>query len=132
TALPTTAPSTTVEPSNTTTTVAEVYSHTGVGQMSPAVANAKNYVYVPSNGDGSVTVIDQETLQIVNHYKVGKLPQHVVASWDLTKLYATVSDSNKLVEIDPTTGEKGASIPVAAPYNLYFTPDGSTAIVMAE
>ena len=100
--------------------------------MSPAVANAKNYVYVPSNGDGSVTVIDQETLQIVNHYKVGKLPQHVVASWDLTKLYATVSDSNKLVEIDPTTGKKGASIPVAAPYNLYFTPDGSTAIVMAE
>jgi hypothetical protein len=54
TALPTTAPSTTVESSNTTTTVAGVYSHTGVGQMSPAVANAKNYVYVPSNGDGSV------------------------------------------------------------------------------
>jgi YVTN family beta-propeller protein len=100
--------------------------------MSPAVANAKNYVYVPSNGDGSVTVIDQETMQIVNHYKVGKLPQHVVASWDLTKLYATVSAANRLVEIDPTTGEKGKSIPVAAPYNLYFTPDGSTAIVMAE
>jgi YVTN family beta-propeller protein len=122
----------TIEPTTTTTTVPGVYSHTGVGQMSPAVANAKNYVYVPSNGDGSVTVIDQETMQIVNHYTVGKLPQHVVASWDLTKLYATVSAANRLVEIDPTTGEKGASIPVAAPYNLYFTPDGSTAIVMAE
>ena len=127
---------TTIEPTTTTTTttttVPGVYSHTGVGQMSPAVANAKNYVYVPSNGDGSVTVIDQETMQIVAHYKVGKLPQHVVASWDLTKLYATVSAANRLVEIDPATGEKGASIPVAAPYNLYFTPDGSTAIVMAE
>lgn len=127
----TTSTTTTLAPT-TTTTVPGVYSHTGVGQMSPAVANAKNYVYVPSNGDGSVTVIDQETMQIVNHYTVGKLPQHVVASWDLTKLYATVSAANRLVEIDPTTGEKGASIPVAAPYNLYFTPDGSTAIVMAE
>ncbi len=127
----TTSTTTTLAPT-TTTTVPGVYSHTGVGQMSPAVANAKNYVYVPSNGDGSVTVIDQETMQIVNHYTVGKLPQHVVASWDLTKLYATVSAANRLVEIDPTTGEKGASIPVGAPYNLYFTPDGSTAIVMAE
>jgi YVTN family beta-propeller protein len=125
------APTTTVPPT-TTTTVPGVYSYTGVGQLSPAVANAKNYVYVPSNDDGSVTVIDQETMQIVNHYKVGKLVQHVVASWDLTKLYATVSASNRLVEIDPTTGDMGASIPVAAPYNLYFTPDGTTAIVMAE
>jgi YVTN family beta-propeller protein len=122
---------TTVAPT-TTTTVPGVYSHTAVGQMSPAVANAKNYVYVPSNDDGSVTVIDQETMTIVNHYKVGRLVQHVVASWDLTKLYATASGASRLVEIDPTTGEKGASIPVAAPYNLYFTPDGTTAIVMAE
>jgi DNA-binding beta-propeller fold protein YncE len=109
-----------------------VYSHTGVGQMSPAVANAQSYVYVPSNGDGSVTVIDQNTMQIVKHYKVGRLVQHVVAGWDLTKLYATASGSDRLVEIDPTTGDKGTSIHVAAPYNLYFTPDGSTAVVMAE
>lgn len=100
--------------------------------MSPAVANAKAYVYVPSNGDGSVSVIDQQTMQVIKHFRVGRLVQHVVASWDLTKLYATASGSNSLVEIDPTTGDKGRSIHVAAPYNLYFTPDGSTAIVMAE
>ncbi len=126
----TTASSTTEAP--TSTTIEGIYSHTGVGQMSPAVANAKAYVYVPSNGDGSVTVIDQQTMKIIKHYKVGRLVQHVVASWDLTKLYATASGSNSLVEIDPTTGDKGRSIHVAAPYNLYFTPDGSTAIVMAE
>ena len=131
-------PTTTTTSSPTTTTIAPpvtvpgVYSHTAVGDMSPAVADAKAYVYVPSNDDGSVTVIDQETMTVVKHYKVGRLVQHVVASWDLTKLYATASGSNHLVEIDPTTGDRGASIPVAAPYNLYFTPDGSTAIVMAE
>src|SRR5258705_1472264 len=71
-------------------------------------------------------------MTVVKRYKVGRLVQHVVAGWDLTKLYATVSGANRLVEIDPATGDKGASINVAAPYNLYFTPDGSTAIVMAE
>jgi YVTN family beta-propeller protein len=116
----------------TTTTVPGVYAHTGVGMLSPAVAGDKAYVYVPSNDDGSVTVIDQATMQVINHYQVGKLVQHVVASWDLTTLYATASDANQLVAIDPKTGDKGKSIPVAAPYNLYFTPDGSTAIVMAE
>jgi YVTN family beta-propeller protein len=116
----------------TATTVPGVYAHTGVGMLSPAVAGAKAYVYVPSNDDGSVTVIDQATMQVINHYQVGKLVQHVVASWDLTTLYATASDANQLVAIDPKTGDKGKSIPVAAPYNLYFTPDGSTAIVMAE
>lgn len=125
TAATTTAP----EP---TTSVAGVYSHTGVGDMSHAVADAKAYVYVPSNDDGSVTVIDQQTMQVVKQNRVGRLVQHVVAGWDLRTLYATASGSNSLVEIDPTTGDKGRSIHVAAPYNLYFTPDGSTAIVMAE
>lgn len=127
---PTTAASTST--SSTTTTTEGVYAHTGVGQLSPAVADAKDYVYVPSNDDGSVTVIDQHTMQIVKHYRVGRLVQHVVAGWDLTTLYATASGSNNLVEIDPMTGDRGRSIHVAAPYNLYFTPDGSTAIVMAE
>jgi DNA-binding beta-propeller fold protein YncE len=127
---PTIAPTT--DSPTTTSTVPGVYASTGIGMLSPAVADAKAYVYVPSNDDGSVTVIDQATMQVVDHYKVGKLVQHVVASWDLKTLYATVSGSSHLVEIDPATGKKGRSIAVAAPYNLYFTPDGSTAIVMAE
>src|SRR5262249_16867802 len=34
--------------------------------------------------------------------------------------------------IDPVTGKPGAVIPVADPYNMYFTPDGRYAIVVAE
>jgi YVTN family beta-propeller protein len=109
-----------------------VYAATSAGNLSPVAVNDKHYAYVPSNDDGSVTVIDQATLQVVDHFKVGKLVQHVVADWDLKMLYATASDSNRLVQIDPTTGKRGRSIPVAAPYNLYFTPDGSKAVVMAE
>lgn len=110
-----------------------IYSEAAAGKLSPAVANHKAYVYVPSNDDGTVTVIDQATFKIVNKFPTGgKLVQHVVPGYDLTKLYANVSGGNFLREIDPVTGEPGDSIPVPAPYNLYFTPDGSKAIVMAE
>lgn len=112
--------------------VINVYSNTAAGDLSPAVANAKPYVYVPSNDRGTVTVIDQATMQVVNTFTVGKLPQHVVPSWDLKTLYATASVSNRLVPIDPQSGVPGTPITVDAPYNLYFTPDGSTAVVMAE
>ncbi len=111
----------------------EVYRYATASQLSPAVADAKSYVYVPSNDSGTVTVIDQATMQIVDSYHVGKLVQHVVAGWDLQQLFATASDSNRLVPIDPSTGRpNGTPIPVDAPYNLYFTPDGTTAVVMAE
>jgi YVTN family beta-propeller protein len=109
-----------------------LYSGAGAGMLSPAVAEAKAYVYVPSNDDGSVTVIDQATKAVVDHYKVGKLVQHVVPSWNLTTLYATASGTNALVPIDPATGKPGKPIHADAPYNLYFTPDDRKAVVMAE
>ena len=100
--------------------------------MSPTVANAAAYVYVPSNDKGTVTVIDQATLKVIQTYPAGDLVQHVVPSWDLKTLYANVSGGNRLLPFDPVTGKPGQPIVVDAPYNLYFTPDGTSAIVMAE
>ena len=116
----------------TTTAPVNVYAGAGLGEFSAAVLGAKEYVYVPSNDAGTVTVIDQATMTVIDHFAVGRLAQHVVPSWDLRTLYATASDSNRLVPIDPMTGKPGKPISVAAPYNLYFTPDGTTAVVMAE
>lgn len=111
-----------------------IYSEAGAGKMNPVTGTAKRYVYVPSNTAGSVTVIDQDTYEIVRTFGTGgKLVQHVVPDYDMTTLYANVSGSNFLRPIDPVTGEPTADrIPVAAPYNLYWTPDGTRAIVMAE
>jgi DNA-binding beta-propeller fold protein YncE len=39
---------------------------------------------------------------------------------------------NSLTPIDPTTGRHGKQVRVTDPYNLYFTPDGRYAIVVAE
>jgi len=116
-----------IDPSN-------VYSEIAVGKLSPAVASARPLVYVPSANPhgGSVTVIDQTTMLVVASYRVGNLVQHVVPSYDLKTLYANASASNRLVPFDPITGTPGPPISVPRPYNLYFTPDGTHAVVMVE
>jgi DNA-binding beta-propeller fold protein YncE len=68
----------------------------------------------------------------VRHFKTGDLPQHVVPSYDLKTLWVNNDLGNSLTPIDPGTGRPGKPVPVLDPYNLYFTPDGSYAIVMAE
>jgi DNA-binding beta-propeller fold protein YncE len=77
-------------------------------------------------------VIDPHTFKVVDHFAVGGLPQHVVPAWDLRTLYVTNDTGNSLTPINPRTGKRGADIPVDDPYNMYFTPDGRYAIVVAE
>jgi YVTN family beta-propeller protein len=89
-------------------------------------------VYVPNSKSNTVDVISQKTFKVVEHFPVGALPQHVTPSWDLRTLYVTNDLSNSLTPIDPRTGRAGRPVPVADPYNLYFTPDGRYAIVVAE
>jgi len=89
-------------------------------------------VYVPNVSSGTVSVIDPKTFKITATHKVGLYPHHVTPSWDLTKLYVTNTGQNSLTVIDPMTGEIEGEIRVADPYNLYFTPDGKMAIVVAE
>jgi DNA-binding beta-propeller fold protein YncE len=90
-------------------------------------------VYVPNTNSNTVDVISQRTKTIVAHYAVGTQPQHVTPSWDLRTLYVDNDLGNSLTPVDPRTGRpRGAAIPVVDPYNMYFTPDGRYAIVVAE
>ena len=81
-------------------------------------------------GPASTTRSSASTL--VGHFAVGGLPQHVVPAYDLKTLYVTSDTGNSLTPIDPRTGKPGPAIPVDDPYNMYFTPDGRFAIVVAE
>jgi DNA-binding beta-propeller fold protein YncE len=56
----------------------------------------------------------------------------VTPSYDLTKLWVLNDKGNSLTRIDPLTGELKETIPVDDPYNMYYTPDGKYAIVVAE
>jgi DNA-binding beta-propeller fold protein YncE len=110
-----------------------VYAGDAVGRLSPVVAGDPALVYVPNSLANTVDVIDQRTFKIVGHFKVGRRPQHVTPSYDLKTLYVDSDLGNSLQAIDPTTGRPvGGRIPVADPYNLYFTPDGRYAITVAE
>ena len=113
-----------------------LYSETRPENLSPVVAKHLHRVYVPNRTSNDVWVIDPATLKVVDKYKVGINPQHVVPSWDLKTLWVNNNAEGRtdgsVTPIDPLTGKPGKSIPVDDPYNMYFTPDGSAAIVVAE
>ena len=109
-----------------------VYSADAAGDLSAVVRNDPALVYVPNSMSDTVDVISQRTLKIVEQFPVGALPQHVTPSYDLRTLYVDNDLGNSLTPINPQTGAPGQPIPVEDPYNLYFTPDGRFAIVVAE
>jgi DNA-binding beta-propeller fold protein YncE len=109
-----------------------VYAHDGLNMLSPVARSARSLVYVPDSASAAVDVIDPRTFKVIEHFPVGLLPQHVVPAWDLKTLYVTNDIGNSLTTIDPFTGKPGSTIFVDDPYNMYFTPDGRFAIVVAE
>ncbi|MBO2458369.1 YncE family protein [Actinomadura violacea] len=110
----------------------DLYEHDRPGMLSPAVQGLPARVYVPDSESDDVIVLDQRTFKQIGRFKVGRKPQHVVPSWDLRTLWVNDNDSNDLVPIDPRTGTPGKPVQVDDPYNMYFTPDGRFAIIMAE
>jgi YVTN family beta-propeller protein len=113
-----------------------VYSETATGKMSAAVGGDLERIYVPNLRSNDVYVIDPATMKVVDKYKVGIGPQHIVPSWDLRTLWVTNNAERRtdgsLTPVDPKTGKPGKAIPVDDPYNMYFSPDGKSAIVVAE
>jgi YVTN family beta-propeller protein len=110
----------------------DVYAADRPGRLSPVVRRDRPLVYVPNFGSGTVSVIDPTTYRVIRTQRVGAGPQHVVPSWDLRTLWVNNNSGNSLTPIDPVTGRFGRPVKVDDPYNLYFTPDGRFAIVMAE
>ncbi|MBI3369360.1 MAG: YncE family protein [Burkholderiales bacterium] len=113
-----------------------VYSEIAAGKLSDAVKGDLDRVYVPNLRSGDVYVIDPATLKVVDKFKVGVGPQHIVPSWDLRTLWVTNNAEGRtdgsLTPIDPRSGKPGKAVPVDDPYNMYYTPDGASAIVVAE
>jgi len=113
-------------------TAVNVYQATEAGTLSPAVAGIPERVYVPNSASGTLDVIDPTTFRVIAHYYVGAIPHHVAPAWDLSRLYVDDEGSGMLSVIDPRSGTLAGRLAVPDPYNLYFTPDGTKAIVVAE
>ena len=115
---------------------ANIYLTGSARSFSPATAGALPRVYVPNLGSDDVSVIDPYSQQLVATFRVGRGPQHIVPSWDLKTLWVTGSAEGKvegsLTPINPRTGEPGPIQRVEDAYNMYFTPGGQSALVVAE
>ncbi|MFE9203426.1 YncE family protein [Micromonospora sp. NPDC007230] len=111
-----------------------VYAAAGPGQLAAAVRGDRPAVYVPNTKSNDVWVIDPATFKVVRKFPGGPEPQHVVPSYDLRTLYVASSQipNGGLVPIDARTGDPGQFRKLEDVYNLYFTPDGKQAIVVAE
>jgi YVTN family beta-propeller protein len=110
----------------------DLYAADHAGRLSPVVRGFPSLVYVPNTESNTVSVVDAPTYKVVRTIPVGLQPQHVVPSWDLKTLWVNNDVGNSLTPIDPATGKVGKPVDVHDPYNLYFTPDGKYAVVMAS
>ncbi|MCL6674122.1 YncE family protein [Streptomyces panaciradicis] len=110
----------------------DVYAADRPNKLSPVVKDFPSRVYVPNTNSNTVSVIDPATYKVIETIPVGTQPQHVVPSWDLKTLWVNNDRGNTLTPIDPRTGKAGKTVDVHDPYNLYFTPNGKYAIVMAS
>jgi YVTN family beta-propeller protein len=109
-----------------------VYAAAGAGMLAREARLARPLVYVPNSTSNTVDVIDPRTYRVIRSFGTASTPQHVVPSWDLKTLWVNESSGNQLTAINPRTGRPGRRVSVADPYNLYFSPDGRHAMVMAE
>ena len=109
-----------------------VYADIAPAMINPKWAQDPVRVYVPNSISSTVTEIDPRTYRAIRTFPVGAGPNHVTPSWDGSVLWVNNTAGGSLTPIDPRTGRPGSPARVADPYNLYFTPDGSSALVMAE
>src|SRR5215510_15800140 len=94
----------------------DIYSETRPDKLSPVVQGFPSRLYVPNGISNTVAVIDPETYQIIDSFPTDEEPQHVVPSYDLKTLWVLNNQGDTLTQIDPSTGKKGATVPVIDPY----------------
>lgn len=114
-----------------------IYSEAAAGDFSPVTKGALQRIYVPDVKGGDVYVVDPQSMRVIGRFPAGRHPQHVVPSYDLRTLWVAGSAApgrgpGFVMPVDPTTGKPGDIVEVPDAYNLYFTPDGRSAVIVAE
>ena len=96
-----------------------LYSETGAGKVGPALAEDLERIYVPNLRSNDVYVVDPKAMKVVDRFKVGIGPQHIVPAWDMRTLWVTNNAEGRtdgsLTPIDPRTGKPGKAVAVDDP-----------------
>jgi YVTN family beta-propeller protein len=131
-ATPRTAPATSASTAGPASAPPNMYAHIAPGMTNPRWERDPLRVYVPNSLSNTMSEIDPVTYKVTRTFPVDAEPNHVTPSWDGSVLWVNNTAGNSLTPVNPRTGQPGQPVPVADPYNLYFTPDGQHALVMAE
>src|SRR4029077_14252953 len=74
----------------------DIYAADRPSTLSPVVKNFLPRVYVPNTESNTVSVIDPATYKVIETFQVGRQPQHVTPSYDMTKLWILNDKGNSL------------------------------------
>lgn len=99
-----------------------LYSETQAGNLSPAVTNALPRVYVPNLQSHDAYVIDPQARKVVDHFRVGVGPQHVVPSWDLKTLWVTNNAEGR-------TDDRGCPMSVSGGVQMWRLKDATISVM---
>ena len=77
-----------------------------------------------NSAEGTVSLIDRKTYEVVKRYPIGKEPHHLMITPDDKELIVANASSNELVFLDPVTGIENHRLKrISDPYQLGFTPN---------
>ena len=102
--------------------------------VTPATqAAGTGYLFVSSEKDHAITVLDGKTYGVVKQIRTAARPRHLAFSPDRTRLYAACGEGNAIDIIDVGALELVDRIgPIDDPEAFDFSPDGETMYISLE
>ena len=110
----------------------------GVATGMLAIASATQaagtgYLFVSSEKDHAITVLDGKTYEVVKQIRTAARPRHLAFNPDRTRLYAACGEGNAIDIIDVAALELVDRIgPIDDPEAFDFSPDGETMYISLE
>ena len=96
-------------------------------------AAGTGYLFVSSEKDHAITVLDGETYEVVKQIRTAARPRHLAFNPDRSRLYAACGEGNAIDIIDVAALELVDRIgPIEDPEAFDFSPDGETMYISLE
>lgn len=90
-------------------------------------------IWVTNEKDDSVSVIDAETLEVIQTYATGERPRGITFSKDFSRVYICASDSDAVQVMDPNTGKILHDLPSGEdPEQFVLHPDDTHLYIANE
>ena len=97
------------------------------------LAAGTGYLFVSSERDHAVTVLDGESYEVVKQIRTAARPRHLAFNPDRSRLYAACGEGNAIDIIDVASLELVDRIgPIEDPEAFDFSPDGETMYISLE